>query len=625
MQPSQDVPEEQPKADEIVELQPETPLPEETEVVSINVEPPVEQKPQKSRKKLIIALLLFILALLLAGGGFYWWYMASNQSAAPVAQKQAVAKKQESPPLDPVLAAFITPKTGEKWLAAPKKISNQLGYYTGEDEEHDECTQMTYYEAGARGDSTIILGHVPGCVGDGTGTSYLFERAKDGKVSYIARPISNADYTKYADGSSAQNDSPSLAKSVKTDTTTHYDSLSAPNKLSFGSNQVVNVGADYYPTIGAPITTSITDGTKETTVKTYGQSKLRKIERQYVDTKLTAINYVLNLPSGTQKNVTYTPITNDLSAYTWNDGTVVKKSSSAPNYYSAEISGAVRGCGAERSAVTRVDDAKDADFVAAGKTPAGQTVYAFKDANNHVVKALYKDYVDSNNYSDAPPTISIGEFVKQHAIVVFKDSDSTWLVYSRDQFALSGGCGKPVVYLYPTKTQAVNVRVGANVSVSIPQYNPNTGWNAIAQPNGQLSVNGQQYDSLFWEGTGHGLYPGITAGTVVKRADAASTIRAQLLKQGLNQKETNDFLAFWQPRIPNDPYIRLTWFNTAQLDKLAPLTVSPKPDTAIRVFLDMAGYSSPVNIPAQKLTSTERKGFTLVEWGGLIAGTPIAR
>jgi hypothetical protein len=334
---------------------------------------------------------------------------------------------------------------------------------------------------------------------------------------------------------------------------------------------------------------------------------------------------VLNLPSGTQKDVTYTLITKDLSAYTWNDGTAVKKSSSAPNYYSAEISGAVRGCGAERSAVTRMDDAKDTDFVEAGKTPAGQTVYAFKDTNNHVVKALYKDYTDSNNYSEAPPTISISEYVKQHAIVVFKDSDGTWLVYSRDQFALAGGCGKPVVYLYPTKTQAVNVRVGADVSVSVPQYNPNTGWNAIVQPNGQLSVNGQRFDSLFWEGTGHGLYPGISAGTVVKRADAASTIRAQLLKQGLNQKETNDFLAFWQPRIPNDPYIRLTWFNTAQLDKLAPLTVSPKPDTTLRVFLDMAGYSSSVNIPAQKLTSTERKGFTLVEWGGLIAGSPVAR
>ena len=46
MQPSQDEPEEQPKADEIVELQPETtPPPEKTEVVSINIEPPVEQKP----------------------------------------------------------------------------------------------------------------------------------------------------------------------------------------------------------------------------------------------------------------------------------------------------------------------------------------------------------------------------------------------------------------------------------------------------------------------------------------------------------------------------------------------------------------------------------------------------
>ena len=53
------------------------------------------------------------------------------------------------------------------------------------------------------------------------------------------------------------------------------------------------------------------------------------------------------------------------------------------------------------------------------------------------------------------------------------------------------------------------------------------------------------------------------------------------------------------------------------LEKLAPLYISPLPDTRIRVFLDMEGLSSHVQLPAQRLSSVERQGFTVVEWGGL--------
>jgi hypothetical protein len=104
---------------------------------------------------------------------------------------------------------------------------------------------------------------------------------------------------------------------------------------------------------------------------------------------------------------------------------------------------------------------------------------------------------------------------------------------------------------------------------------------------------------------------------VVKRADAVATITKQLKQQGLNAKETSDFLAYWTPKIPSKPYVRLTWFTTAQMNQLAPLYISPKPQTTIRVFLDMDGYDKPVKLPAQQLTSVARHGFTAVEWGGL--------
>ena len=43
---------------------------------------------------------------------------------------------------------------------------------------------------------------------------------------------------------------------------------------------------------------------------------------------------------------------------------------------------------------------------------------------------------------------------------------------------------------------------------------------------------------------------------------------------------------------------------------------SPKPDTLIRIFLTIKKIDSPIEIKEQKLEHHERKGFTVVEWGG---------
>jgi hypothetical protein len=50
----------------------------------------------------------------------------------------------------------------------------------------------------------------------------------------------------------------------------------------------------------------------------------------------------------------------------------------------------------------------------------------------------------------------------------------------------------------------------------------------------------------------------------------------------------------------------------------APLAVSPKADTEIRVFMVYQPLDAPVNIAPQTLTAPARNGFTLVEWGGMM-------
>jgi hypothetical protein len=179
-------------------------------------------------------------------------------------------------------------------------------------------------------------------------------------------------------------------------------------------------------------------------------------------------------------------------------------------------------------------------------------------------------------------------------------------------------CGKPVIYLYPESTTKVTVKVGADIRISEPAYNG--GWKVIASPSGQLTTDYGLRDYLFWEGLGWGKYPTINSGFVVESSRVAETIATQMKEMGLNTKEIADFNEFWLPKMPATPYVRLSWLTTPEMNTLAPLSVSPKPDSSIRVFLDFEGLNSKIDIAPQILPHYERKGFTLVEWGGLLKG-----
>ena len=47
-----------------------------------------------------------------------------------------------------------------------------------------------------------------------------------------------------------------------------------------------------------------------------------------------------------------------------------------------------------------------------------------------------------------------------------------------------------------------------------------------------------------------------------------------------------------------------------------PLIVEPKPDTVIRIMMVIKKINKPIEVKKQELTKVERKGFTVVEWGG---------
>lgn len=181
------------------------------------------------------------------------------------------------------------------------------------------------------------------------------------------------------------------------------------------------------------------------------------------------------------------------------------------------------------------------------------------------------------------------------------------------------GAGKPVIYLYPTHDEQVNVKLSyaAGFSKTVPSYNSQTGWQVVARPNGILTnlANGKTYPYLYWEGKPAPFDFDMTEGFVVKGSQTDAFLQTQLSAMGLNQNETSAFIAYWLPKMNASPY-NLIHFAGSDYTSYAKLTVSPKPDSLLRVFMAFEPLQVPVKVSPQSFPVFQRNGFTVVEWGG---------
>lgn len=278
------------------------------------------------------------------------------------------------------------------------------------------------------------------------------------------------------------------------------------------------------------------------------------------------------------------------------------------------------GCGGFACAaiVSEQDAEAGGGLTKVGEAEKGDPVYAPSRPQSHpVVKELYDGWYIPDG-GDKP---SITEMLNQYPVPIFywQDALGRWVEYRAVGILPLAECGKPVIYLYPEQPTDVSVRLPSfiNVTVSDPTY-PTNGWRVTAQPNGQLTshADGNTYGSLYWEGTGVGYAPP-KDGFIVKDGDVESFLRNILPKYGLNETEAREFMEFWLPEMQGAPYYRVS-FLTSAWSNAAPLYVSPRPQTSIRIFMDWKPLSAPMSLPEPKIITPARTGFTLVEWGGTL-------
>ena len=162
---------------------------------------------------------------------------------------------------------------------------------------------------------------------------------------------------------------------------------------------------------------------------------------------------------------------------------------------------------------------------------------------------------------------------------------------------------KPVLYLYPEEEMEVTVTLDfdGTLTSTYPAYGD--GWTVTARPDGTLTnpATGREYYCLFWEGITEAEYD-FSTGFCVAGEDTAAFLEDALDRLGLTEREADEFIIYWLPKLEGNPYNLLSFQTEAYTDS-AGLTIDPAPDTLIRVFLAWKGLDAPVEVAPRALVS----------------------
>jgi hypothetical protein len=274
-----------------------------------------------------------------------------------------------------------------------------------------------------------------------------------------------------------------------------------------------------------------------------------------------------------------------------------------------------------------IDNANQLEII--GTLKSGDPVYVLKNINvkadvndqKSILETMHEQYYPGYDQEkkEMKEKVSLEEFLLEYPLVLIKDPFGDYIEMKNAKYLPAVECGKPVIYLYPKTEMNVSVQVEPKGGFSITEPAYNNGWLVKASPNGELFnyADQEEYPYLFWEGFGIN-YQRPEQGFIVAKENVKEFLEDKLAYLGLVKHEYDEFIEFWLPKMQEEDYYFITFVPQSEFDLLAPLTVEPKPDTVIRIFMDYEGLNNYIEVPEQALQKGVREGFTVIEWGGAL-------
>ena len=176
---------------------------------------------------------------------------------------------------------------------------------------------------------------------------------------------------------------------------------------------------------------------------------------------------------------------------------------------------------------------------------------------------------------------------------------------------------KPMIYIYPTNDIDLKIKLinDDKLTHTYPKYVNE--WNVHVTKDSTIFdyKTKRNYYALYWEGIDNSIID-MNEGFVVKGKQTSIFLENKLSYLGLNDREINEFIVYWISKMENNNYNFIRFRTLKEINEYMPLEFSEKPDTLIRVIMDFKPLNKKINVKEQKLEKMQRKGFTIVDWGG---------
>ncbi len=178
---------------------------------------------------------------------------------------------------------------------------------------------------------------------------------------------------------------------------------------------------------------------------------------------------------------------------------------------------------------------------------------------------------------------------------------------------------KPNIYIYPTRKMELSIKIsfpqGGRITTSIPPYE--NGWTVTVDTTGLIN---DAYRYLFYEcKVPHQFQK--DEGWLVPAPEIESFFNENRQKFGFTVTEIADLIDYWIPQLNKYPYYLIFPQNTEIVNQTVQLWFSEPPTSMHRLYFLFQGVNRPegYKLSPPAMAGFTQDGFTVVEWGGMIA------